>query len=175
MTTTGNKPPTAAEVDEVVQAADAVFFAMRKARSAGADRDGGLSLPQVTMLEPLATEPELPVGRLAAAADVSIPTATRMLQQLEGAGVVVRRRSPQDERKVLVALTADGGERLKRLLARRRERQAAAFAVFTPAERKQLAFLLRKLVPVIDVVSAGAARDVQPLHDEARPARRESV
>lgn len=64
MTTTGNHPPTAAEVDELVHAADTVFFAMRKARSAGADRDGGLSLPQLTMLEPLAAEPELPVGRL---------------------------------------------------------------------------------------------------------------
>jgi DNA-binding MarR family transcriptional regulator len=153
MTMTGNVPPTAAEVDQLVQAAEAVFFAMRKARSAGADRDGGLSLPQVTMLEPLAAEPELPVGRLAAAADVSIPTATRMLQQLEGAGVVVRRRSAEDERKVLVALTADGRERLARLLARRRERQAEAFAVFSPEERTQLVALLRKLAPVIDVVS----------------------
>lgn len=151
MKTTGNHPPTAAEVDELVQAADAVFFAMRKARSAGADRDGGLSLPQVSMLEPLVAEPELPVGRLAAAADVSIPTATRMLQQLESAGVVVRRRSAEDERKVLVALTADGGERLTRLLTRRRERQAEAFAVFTPEERAQLVALLRKLAPVIDV------------------------
>ncbi|MET8999176.1 MarR family winged helix-turn-helix transcriptional regulator [Amycolatopsis sp. NPDC004169] len=149
MTTTGNHPPTAAEVDELVQAADAVFFAMRKARSAGADRDGGLSLPQVTLLEPLAAEPELPVGRLAAAADVSIPTATRMLQQLEAAGVVVRRRSPEDERKVLVTLTPDGSERLTRLLARRRERQAEAFGVFSPAERRQLVTLLHKLVPVI--------------------------
>ncbi|MCR6487869.1 MarR family winged helix-turn-helix transcriptional regulator [Amycolatopsis sp. OK19-0408] len=149
MTTTGNQPPTAAEVDELVQAADAVFFAMRKARSAGADRDGGLSLPQVTLLEPLAAEPKLPVGRLAAAADVTIPTATRMLQQLEAAGVVVRRRSPEDERKVLVTLTPDGGERLTRLLDRRRERQAEAFGVFSPAERRQLVTLLHKLVPVI--------------------------
>jgi len=149
MTTTGNRPPTAAEVDELVQAADAVFFAMRKARSAGADRDGGLSLPQVTLLEPLAAEPELPVGRLATAADVSIPTATRMLQQLEAAGVVVRRRSPEDERKVLVTLTPDGSERLTRLLARRRERQAEAFGAFSPAERRQLVTLLHKLVPVI--------------------------
>ncbi|WP_290057191.1 MarR family winged helix-turn-helix transcriptional regulator [Amycolatopsis solani] len=152
MAKNGNEPPTVTEIDELAQAADAVFFAMRKARSAGADRDGGLSLPQVTMLEPLAAKPELPVGRLAAAADVSIPTATRMLQQLEGAGVVVRRRSPEDERKVLVALTPEGSERLARLRASRRERQAAAFGVFSPEERAQLIALLRKLAPVIDLV-----------------------
>lgn len=150
---TGSKPQNVTEVDELVQAAEAVFFAMRKARSAGADRDAGLSLPQVTMLEPLANEPQLPVGRLAAAADVSIPTATRMLQQLESAGVVVRRRSPEDERKVLVALTSDGHERLARLLARRRERQEEAFGVFSPDERKQLIGLLHRLVPVIDRIS----------------------
>ena len=151
--TTGNKPLSAAEIDELVQAADAVFFPMRKARSAGADRDAGLSLPQVTLLEPLVEEPELPVGRLAAAADVSIPTATRMLQQLESAGVVVRRRSPEDERKVLVTLTPQGHERLARLLAGRRGRQAEAFEAFSPAERKQLVALLRRLVPVIDSIS----------------------
>lgn len=56
---------------------------------------------------------------------------------------------------MLVALTAEGGERLTRLVARRRERQAEAFAVFTPAEREQLVALLRKLAPVIDVNLGG--------------------
>ncbi|WP_020671045.1 MarR family winged helix-turn-helix transcriptional regulator [Amycolatopsis nigrescens] len=152
MKTTGNVPPTPTEVDELAQAADELFFAVRKARSTGADRDGGLSLPQLTLLEPLVGDTELPVGRLAAAADVSIPTATRMLQQLAAAGVVVRRRSPHDERKVLVTLTRDGRDRMARLLARRRERQAQAFAVFSPGERKQLVALLRRLVPAIEEV-----------------------
>jgi DNA-binding MarR family transcriptional regulator len=138
-----------AEADEIAQAADDLFFAMRKARSAGADQDGGLSLPQLTLLEPLAAEAELPVGRLAAAADVTIPTATRMLQQLEAAGAVTRRRHPDDERKVLVGLTDDGVTRLTRLLARRRERQARAFAEFTPAERRRLVALLGRLTGVM--------------------------
>lgn len=144
--------PTAlsdAEADEIAQAADELFFALRKARSAGAGQDGGLSLPQLTLLEPLAAEAELPVGRLAAAADVTIPTATRMLQQLEAAGVVTRRRHPDDERKVLVGLTAEGGTRLNLLMARRRERQARAFAEFSPAERRQLVTLLGRLTGVM--------------------------
>ncbi|WP_328608594.1 MarR family transcriptional regulator [Amycolatopsis sp. NBC_00345] len=137
------------EADELAQAADELFFAMRKARSAGADQDGGLSLPQLTLLEPLVAEAELPVGRLAAAADVTIPTATRMLQQLETAGVVTRRRSPEDERKVMVGLTEDGVTRLTRLIARRRERQALAFEEFTAAERRQLVALLGRLTGVM--------------------------
>ncbi|MDT8913391.1 MarR family winged helix-turn-helix transcriptional regulator [Amycolatopsis sp. PS_44_ISF1] len=138
-----------AEAGELAQAADELFFAMRKARSAGAGEDGGLSLPQLTLLEPLAGGEDRPVGQLAAAADVTIPTATRMLQQLEAAGVVTRRRAPDDERKVLVGLTADGLARLTRLLERRRERQALAFARFDAAERRQLISLLGRLTGVM--------------------------
>lgn len=153
MESTGNPPPSFAEAEEIAQAAEQLFFVVRKARSAGADRDAGLSLPQLTLLEPLIGEAAQPVGHLAAAADVSIPTATRMLKQLEAAGVVVRERSPEDERKVLVSLTRDGRERMHRLIAHRRARQARAFAAFNPRERKQLISLLRRLSLVIEEIS----------------------
>ncbi len=135
--------------EEISQAADALFFAMRRARTASAEQHGGLSLPQVALLEPLATEPDLPVGRLASGADVSVPTATRMLQQLESKGVVVRRRSPEDERRVLVSLTDDGAERLAALRSRLRERQARAYEAFTPAERALLVTLLHRLTDLV--------------------------
>ncbi|MFF3915928.1 MarR family winged helix-turn-helix transcriptional regulator [Streptomyces sp. NPDC001852] len=135
--------------EQLAQAADALFVAMRRARSAGAEHFGGLSLAQVSLLEPLATETDIPVGRLASSADVSVPTATRMLQQLEAKGVVVRRRSPEDERRVLVSLTDDGAERLTLLRARLRERQSRAYEAFTPAERTQLVTLLRRLTELV--------------------------
>ncbi|MFF8729279.1 MarR family winged helix-turn-helix transcriptional regulator [Streptomyces sp. NPDC015171] len=139
--------------EEMAQAADALFVAMRRARSAGAERLGGLSLAQIALLEPLATEPDIPVGRLASSAGVSVPTATRMLQQLETRGVVVRRRSAEDERRVLVSLTDDGAQLVAALRTRLRERQAEAYEAFTPAERVQLVTLLRRLT---DLVSAPA-------------------
>ncbi|MCU1679316.1 MAG: transcriptional regulator, MarR family [Amycolatopsis sp.] len=135
--------------ETLAQAADELFFAMRRARSVAADRDGGLSLPQIELLKPLMTEPELPVGKLAASADVSIPTATRMLQQLETKGVVVRRRSPEDERRVLITLTEDGAERMTRLRARLRKRQANSFEAFTPEERVQLISLMQRLTRLV--------------------------
>jgi DNA-binding MarR family transcriptional regulator len=135
--------------DEIAQAADALFFAMRRARSAAADCDGGLSLPQLALLEPLASPAEHTVGRLAQDAGVSIPTATRMLQQLETKGIVVRRRSPDDERRVLVTLTDDGAARFGQVRRQLRERQARAFAAFTPAERRQLVTLTRRLTKLI--------------------------
>lgn len=151
MTTSSNDERAEGDVDaeQIAQAADALFVAMRRARSAGAERFGGLSLAQVALLEPLAAEPDIPVGRLARHAGVSVPTATRMLQQLETKGVVVRRRSPEDERRVLVGLTGTGAERLARLRTRLRERQTRAYEAFTPAERTQLVTLVRRLTDLV--------------------------
>lgn len=154
----GNSPPSFAEAEEIIQAAEHLFFVARKARSAGADRDAGLTLPQLTLLEPLIDEAEQPVGRLATAADVTIPTATRMLKQLEAAGVVVRERSLEDERKVLVSLTRDGRTRLRRMLAQRRARQTRALAAFSPRERKQLVSFLRRLSAVVEEINRSGTR-----------------
>ena len=150
-TTAPDQSPAHGDIgaEEISQAADALFFAMRRARTTSAEHYGGLSLPQVALLEPLAAEPDLPVGRLASSADVSVPTATRMLQQLETKGIVVRRRSPEDERRVLVSLTDDGAERLAVLRGHLRERQARAYEAFTPAERALLVTLLHRLTDLV--------------------------
>ncbi|MFJ9928513.1 MULTISPECIES: MarR family winged helix-turn-helix transcriptional regulator [Streptomyces] len=137
------------DAEQISQAADALFVAMRRARTASAEHHGGLSLAQVALLEPLATERDMPVGRLAGSADVSVPTATRMLQQLEAKGIVVRRRSPEDERRVLVSLTDDGAARLAALRDRLRDRQARAYEAFTPAERALLVTLLHRLTDLV--------------------------
>ncbi|MCK7626028.1 MarR family winged helix-turn-helix transcriptional regulator [Streptomyces sp. RS10V-4] len=122
---------------------------MRKARSRAAE-EGGLSLSQLALLDPLAGGGELPVGQLAAGAGVSVPTATRMLQQLDAKGAVVRRRSPEDERRVLVRLTEDGLDRLTRLRERRRAAQARGYEAFTPQERRRLAGQLGRLAEIIE-------------------------
>ncbi|MFG2811791.1 MarR family winged helix-turn-helix transcriptional regulator [Streptomyces sp. NPDC048410] len=142
-----------AGVRELAQAADRLFYAMRRSRAATMGHSGaGLSMAQLTLLEPLAaTVPEegLPVGKLATTAEVSVPTATRMLKQLEAAGVVTRQRSPHDERQVLVRLTQDGADRLAAMRGDLRARQAEALAHFTPRERHELAKQLQRLAAVI--------------------------
>ena len=141
--------------EEIARAADALFIAMRRARSAGAEHFGGLSLAQVALLEPLSTETDIPVGRLAGSADVSVPTATRMLQQLETKGIVLRRRSPEDERRVLVSLTDEGARLLSTLQTRLRERQALAYEAFTPEERGQLVTLMSRLTRLVSDTDVG--------------------
>ncbi|SEH54164.1 DNA-binding transcriptional regulator, MarR family [Mycolicibacterium rutilum] len=136
-------------VDELGEAADQLFLSMRRARGNPA-ATGGLSLAQLTFLEPLVAGEALTVGQLAAAANVSTPNATRMIQQLEAKGHVVRERSRTDERKVLVHLTDTGAKLLTRLRANRRATQASAYAAFTPDERVELACQLRRLAEIID-------------------------
>ena len=137
------------EVEELAQAADALFYAMRRARAVAGQASSGLTPAQLALLDPLATAGELPVGQLATAAGVSVPTATRMLQQLEGKGIVTRRRSATDERRVLVSLTDDGARQLSAVRARLRERQTRILTQFPPTERTQLARQLHRLADAI--------------------------
>ncbi|WP_435132287.1 MarR family winged helix-turn-helix transcriptional regulator [Actinacidiphila sp. bgisy144] len=142
-----------AGVPELAQAADRLFYAMRRSRAATMGRSGArLSMAQLALLEPLAPDAGsegLPVGRLAVTAEVSVPTATRMLKQLEAVGVVTRQRSPHDERQVLIRLTEDGADRLAAMRAELRARQSKALAHFTPRERRELAAQLDRLAGVI--------------------------
>lgn len=139
--------------EELARAVDALFLAMRQARSAAAAQDR-LSISQQAMLEPLLDEsgraaPAQPVGALAAAAGVSVPTATRMLKQLEGRGVITRTRAAEDERRVLVELTPLGHEQMAALRAQRRDAQRYGLDQFGPEERAEFAEYLRRLTRVI--------------------------
>ncbi|MFD3563146.1 MarR family winged helix-turn-helix transcriptional regulator [Streptomyces sp. NPDC058686] len=148
------KDPTQAEVMKLAQAADALFYAMRRSRaSTSARNDSALSEAHLALLAPLCDEEELPVRQLAAAASVSVPTATRMLQQLETKGVVSRHRSAVDERQVLITLTQHGACALAQVQARLRDRQTRVFATFTPAERTQLGRHLERLAAAIAAVA----------------------
>ncbi|MGW7045521.1 MarR family winged helix-turn-helix transcriptional regulator [Streptomyces avermitilis] len=140
-------------VEELAQAADQLFYAMRRSRAATMGQSGaGLSMAQLALLDSLTEDVRgegLPVGKLAAGADVSVPTATRMLKQLEAGGVVTRRRSDQDERQVLIRLTEDGADRLALMRAELRARQYQALSHFTPLERHELAAQLHRLAGII--------------------------
>ncbi|WP_030263625.1 MarR family winged helix-turn-helix transcriptional regulator [Streptomyces violens] len=148
-------------IADLAEAADRLFYAMRRSRSATVGQSaGGLSMSQMALLAVLAEDAEgagLPVSRLAANAEISVPTATRMLQQLEGKNVVTRRRAPHDERQVLVRLTEEGAERLATMRAELRARQYAALSQFAPQERHELAAQLHRLAGIIGETVPGAA------------------
>lgn len=69
----------------------------------------GITYPQYLVLSVLwsATDP-LTVSAVGGALHLDSSTITPLLKRLEGAGLVTRRRDPQDERKVHVSLTDTG-------------------------------------------------------------------
>lgn len=72
------------------------------------------------LLETLAVQPERRQSALAEAIGTDKPTMSRLVQELEEAGLVERSPDPSDGRAQLVRLTAEGEERMTRVLERRR-------------------------------------------------------
>jgi DNA-binding MarR family transcriptional regulator len=130
---------------------DGFFAAVRRARGRAArDPRLGLSLAQYNVIGPLEDAGELPVGEIAAAAEIATPTATRMLDALVRDGVVERRASTVDRRIVTVSLTGKG----RRLVREKRkvvaEKRQRAYESLSPRERRDAAALLGRLAEVIE-------------------------
>src|SRR5829696_8656612 len=106
--------PGAADATEFARALEDFFRAARRARARLRPGEGPLSISQYHLLEPLldADGPHA-AGELAVAAGVTPPTATRMLDALERAGLVRRARAEHDRRCVHVALTPEGGQAVR--------------------------------------------------------------
>jgi DNA-binding MarR family transcriptional regulator len=152
-TLTDAPPPAGAPAaaDDFAAAWEAFFRAVRRAKGRASARKpaNGLSLSQYHLLAPLeaAGEP-LTLRALAEAAAVTPPTATRMLDGLDG--LATRRPSARDRRCVTVALTPAGREALGvtgALLADARARIAGSLS---DAERAQASALLRRLALVVE-------------------------
>lgn len=73
-------------------------------------RDGGLSHSHLHALFLLTHQPEATAGTLAREAELNPASVTAMIDQLEGRGLVQRRRDPHDRRQCWISLT-DAGRR----------------------------------------------------------------
>ncbi len=68
----------------------------------------GLTYPQYLVLSTLSEAGDLTIGGIAGRLDLESSTVTPLVKRLEAAGLVVRRRGVEDERKVEVAMTDEG-------------------------------------------------------------------
>jgi DNA-binding MarR family transcriptional regulator len=101
----------ASALEQLGHSFKATMAAVRRLRGRETHRPGELSYAQYSLLFGLARGGELPAGELATLADLSPATVTQMLDSLAAAGLVQRKRSHDDKRVVLSALT-DRGEAL---------------------------------------------------------------
>lgn len=127
------------------------FRAARRARGRANQRtpEGELSLAQLHLVEPLLDGPQ-PAARLAEQADISAPTASRMVDGLVVRGHLARVPDASDRRVVLLELTDSG--RAMALAKRRATRRALRRIVdaVDPAERDRAATLLERLAEIVE-------------------------
>lgn len=141
---------SAREIEELVAATDALYFAMRRGRTSPAGTQAGMSRSQLELLAPLLDRELMSVSQLAGTAGVAVPTATRALKQLEERGVVERTRSSSDDRLVLVGLTTDGRARVIKAQSAFRSRQHEVFVELTGADRRAITSSLTRLAAIIN-------------------------
>ena len=130
-----------------VRAFDAVYRALLA--------DHGLSYPQYIALMALGEHGPVTVGDLGRLMRLDSGTLSPLLKRMQAAGLVVRERDPEDERRVLVRLTAAGRERLDALTGL--PTTIAERSGLSHAEMLELHRVLRTVSERLDTVAAEAS------------------
>ncbi|WP_431987273.1 MarR family winged helix-turn-helix transcriptional regulator [Streptomyces griseoflavus] len=102
-----------------------------------------LSTHQLRALLVLEAATELNLTALADRLGIGPPTASRLCDRLEAAGMLERSLHPERRREVRLSLTAQGHRVLDDVAARRARALAAVLAGMEPAERSALRHALR--------------------------------
>jgi DNA-binding MarR family transcriptional regulator len=113
----------------------------------------GVTGGQASLLAQIRAYPELGVRELAAREGVSAPSMTRYLDRMERAGLVVRTRSPEDARRIRLALTPKGVRALRSV---RRRRTAWLAERLQGLSRAELAAIDRAIEPLLRLVEDAA-------------------
>jgi DNA-binding MarR family transcriptional regulator len=127
-----------------------LFAAERRLRGRDPHRAGDLSAAQVRALFQLERGEACTAGELAKRADLSPASMTAMLDQLEGSGVIERRRSERDRRQVIVSLTDAGHETLEAKRAKLERRTAEVLAPYSEEELDAAVRVMRSLAGLLD-------------------------
>ena len=93
-------------------------------------------------------------GQLAKSAELTPATITAILDQLEAANIVERRRSTEDRRVCNVALTPEGWELLERKLAVWHGLWAERLSGFSDKEIATAAAILHEVTGILDTVAS---------------------
>jgi DNA-binding MarR family transcriptional regulator len=120
-----------------------------------------VTVPQFRALVVLESHGETSLNALAEALDVNASSAMRMVDRLLAAGLVTRRENPNDRRQVLIGLTDDGADVVRRVTARRRREITRIVTAMPDRRRADLVAALRAF--------AEAAGEAEPdVDDEAQ-------
>jgi len=120
------------------QVADAVESLVACWLTAAEEAPPRLPARQLHALRTVRGRPELNLTALAEHLGVGLPTASRLCDRLEAAGLLERTVPPQSRREVQLVLTAYGHRVLADVAERRVRRLTSVFEAMTPAQRAAL-------------------------------------
>ena len=106
----------------------------------------GLSGAQLLVLSRLAEERRLSLGDLAARTLTDPSSVSVVVAKLASAGLVTRKRSAEDERRVELAIAPSGRALLRRAPSAAQDRLIAAVSALGTAQRRALSRLLGEIV-----------------------------
>lgn len=125
-------------------------------------RQHNLTAPQLTCLRHLMRHGARSAGELAAGISLSQATVSGILDRLEKRRLVERRRSAEDRRRVVVALTPEGRELATSVPLPLQERFARRLAQLPEDRRQRIDSVLKEIVDLMEATRVEAAPVLAP-------------
>lgn len=132
-------------------------------------RESGLTVPQLVCLRAVAElgPRERTLAHVADLAELSPPTASRIVDRLVQSGLLARERDDADRRKVFLSLTEAGRVAVDSRLRVMHERFVDRFVSLPEERRGQLLSALEQVIDMMDAVDPDA--DAEADAEDARP------
>jgi len=120
-------------------------------------KDTGLTTPQLVIVRAVAQSDGPTVSDIARSVSLSQATVTTLLNKLETKGLVSRKRSEEDRRRVNVFLTPDGRALLETAPEPLQEQFSGRFRKLETWEQHQLVASLERIANMMDAEELDAA------------------
>lgn len=153
--------------------ADAALVALRQILKATDDNvrqlatQSGLTASQLLVLQVLKTRGEILTGQLAHEVDLKQATISVMLDKMQTLGLIERRRSESDRRRVWVSITPAGQKAIESAPDLLQDRFQKQFDALPDWERAYLVSALLRVVALLDAenIDASPVLDLGALHE----------
>ncbi len=127
------------------------------------ERESGLTGPQLLVMQRLAHYGEMTAGVIAREVSLSQPTVTSIVDRLERKGLLERKRSADDKRKVMLSMTEQGKAALEKAPQLMQESFVRTFGQLEDWEQT---LILSSLQRVAGMMNASGL-DASPLLDSS--------
>ena len=129
----------------------------------------GLTGPQLVILQEISSLGEVTAGEIARAVSLSQATLTGILERLEKRGLLTRRRSELDKRRVMVGITDSGRQVIEDAPSLMQESFVDGFSALKEWEQTMILSSLQRLVSIMDAreIEAAPFLATSPLNNQA--------